>query len=131
MSEMQSYPNRSDLRGGGKVARQTVPGQTYGKATQQREAQRAVPMAPPPTEVTPPQRPRRQPGALGGFTRPSERAAEPVTAGADFGPGPNSAAAGTAIPRVDNALAELRAIYQMFPNDDLLDLIDSAMREGL
>jgi hypothetical protein len=130
MSEMQSYPNRSDLRGGGKVARQTATGQTYGKATQQMEAQRAVPMGQAPTEVAPP-RPRRQPGTLGGFTRPTERAAEPVTAGADFGPGPNAAAAGTAIPRVDNALAELRAIYQMFPNDDLLDLIDSAMREGL
>ncbi len=130
MSEMQSYPNRSDLRGGGKVARTAATGQTYGEAGRQLQAQRAVPMGQAPTEVAP-QRPRPQPGSLGGLTRPSERPVEPVTAGANFGAGPNAAAAGLPVPRANNALAELRAIYQMFPNDDLLDLIDSAAREGL
>jgi len=33
-------------------------------------------------------------------------------------------------PNADNVIEELRAIYQMFPNDDLLDLIDSTFREG-
>jgi hypothetical protein len=30
----------------------------------------------------------------------------------------------------DNVMEELKAIYQMFPNGDLADLIDSTLREG-
>ncbi len=126
MSEMQSYPNRSDLRGGGKVARQTATGQTYGKATQQMEAQRAVPMGKSPVEVAP-QRPSVQPGSLGALTRPSERLAEPVTAGANFGPGPSAYAAGLPILRSPQAQAldEVRAIAQITGSQDLLDLLDA------
>lgn len=128
MSDTGNFPNRSDLRN---PAKQVATGQTYGKATQQMEAQRAVPMGRSPVEVTPQRPPRPTPGTLGGLTRPSERPAEPITAGANFGPGPNAAAAGMPVPRINSALAELRAIYQMFPSDDLLDLIDSATREGI
>jgi hypothetical protein len=57
--------------------------------------------------------------------RPTERPAEPITAGADFGPGPNGRQAGL-MPRIipqDDVMEELRILYQMFPNDDLADLI--------
>ena len=118
MSDIQAGTNR--------VAIQAATGQTYGKATEQMNAQRAVPMGTPPTEV---QRP--VPGTLGSLTRPTERPAEPITAGAPFGAGPSPVAAGIPQPSGDNALEELRMIYQMFPNDDLADLIDSYTRDGL
>ena len=108
------------------MAIQAATGQTYGKATEQRNAQRAVPMGTPPTEV---QRP--VPGTLGSLTRPTERPMEPITAGAPFGAGIGPVAAGIPQPSGDNALEELRMIYQMFPNDDLADLIDSYSRDGL
>ena len=118
MSDIQAGTNR--------VAIQAATGQTYGKATEQRNAQRAVPMGTPPTEV---QRP--VPGTLGSLTRPTERPMEPITAGAPFGAGPSPVGAGIPQPAGDNALEELRMIYQMFPNDDLADLIDSYSRDGL
>ncbi len=118
MSDIQAGTNR--------VAIQAATGQTYGKATEQMNAQRAVPMGTPPTEV---QRP--VPGTLGSLTRPTERPMEPITAGAPFGMGPSPVGAGIPQPAGDNALEELRMIYQMFPNDDLADLIDSYTRDGL
>ena len=118
MSDVQAGTNR--------MAIQAATGQTYGKATEQRNAQRAVPMGKPPTEV---QRP--VPGTLGSLTRPTERPMEPITAGANFGAGPSAVGAGIPQPSGDNALEELRMIYQMFPNDDLADLIDSYSRDGL
>lgn len=118
MSDIQAGTNR--------VAIQAATGQTYGKATEQMNAQRAVPMGTPPTEV---QRP--VPGTLGSLTRPTERPMEPITAGAPFGAGPSPVGAGIPQPAGDNALEELRMIYQMFPNDDLADLIDSYTRDGL
>ena len=118
MSDIQAGTNR--------VAIQAATGQTYGKATEQRNAQRAVPMGTPPTEV---QRP--VPGTLGSLTRPTERPMEPITAGAPFGMGPSPVGAGIPQPAGDNALEELRMINQMFPNDDLTDLIDSYTRDGL
>jgi len=117
----------SDIQAGtNRVAIQAATGQTYGKATEQRNAQRAVPMGTPPTEV---QRP--VPGTLGSLTRPTERPMEPITSGAPFGAGMGPVGAGIPQPTGDNALEELRMIFQMFPNDDLADLIDSYSRDGL
>jgi hypothetical protein len=118
MSDIQAGTNR--------VAIQAATGQTYGKATEQMNAQRAVPMGTPPTEV---QRP--VPGTLGSLTRPTERPMEPITAGANFGAGPSAVGAGIPQPTGDSALEELKAIYQAYPNDDLADLIDSYSRDGL
>ena len=118
MSDVQAGTNR--------VAIQAATGQTYGKATQQMNAQRAVPMGAPPTEI---QRP--VPGTLGSLTRPTERPMEPITAGAPFGSGPGPVGAGIPQPSGDSALEELRMIFQMFPNSDLADLIDSYSRDGL
>ena len=117
MSDIQAGTNR--------VAIQAATGQTYGKATEQMNAQRAVPMGTPPTEAQPVQRP--VPGTLGSLTRPTERPAEPITAGANFGPGPNAIAAGIPIPQSPSARAvdEIRAIAQIYGSDDLLDLLDA------
>lgn len=105
-------------------AMQAARGQTYGKAKQQMEAQRAVPMARQPTEIMP-ERPRVRPGDLGPFGRPTERPNEPITAGVSVGPGPGPAGAGIPVilDQARGAIEELRAIYEMFPSDDLADLI--------
>jgi hypothetical protein len=52
---------------------------------------------------------------------------EPITAGANFGAGPNAIAAGIPIPQSPTALAvdEIRAIAQLYGSDDLLDLLDA------
>jgi hypothetical protein len=123
MSDVQAGKNR--------VAIQAATGQTYGEAGKQMAAQRAVPMGGAPTDVAQTATPRPVPGTLGALTRPTERPSEPITAGAPFGAGPSPMAAGIPMPTGDQALEELKAIYAMYPNDDLADLIDSATREGL
>ena len=117
MSDIQAGTNR--------VAIQAATGQTYGEAGKQMAAQRAVPMGAPPTEAPQVQRP--VPGTLGSLTRPTERPAEPITAGANFGAGPNAIAAGIPIPQSPDSRAvdEIRAIAQLYGSDDLLDLLDA------
>lgn len=108
------------------MARQAAKGQTYGEAGKQLEAQKAVPMAAPPTD----QRPTVQPGQMGALNRPTERPMEPVTAGSSFGPGRTPTTA-MAVPRNnDPVLVELRALYSAFPSDELADMLDSYVREG-
>lgn len=99
-------------------------GQTYGKRKQQIEAQRAVPMRKAPTE---PMAARPRPAAPGSLVAPSSRPMEPITAGAPFGPGAGPMAAGIPImmPSVDEAVLELRQIAQMYPSDELMDLLDA------
>jgi len=92
-----AYGNRTDLN----MPISTVPNQEYGKATQQREAQQAVPMASSPVASAPQQsgpqqaaqmpigRPLPAPGSMP-YISPTNRPDEPVTAGLPFGPGPNS-----------------------------------------
>ena len=127
---MADYSNRSDLRNAAtKQARFT--GQTYGQASQQAASQQAVPPGTSPATLQGQQAaaqqgpPRPRPGAqpLG---RPSERPTEPITAGAPFGPGPNAVEAGIA-PRfiqTDQVEEQLVALYQAYPNDGLLRLIN-------
>lgn len=123
---MAEYPNRSDLRN--PATRQVqFTGQTYGQAAQQAASQQAVAPGSAPSDVQAQQTAGRvapRPGAKPLF-RPTERPAEPITAGADFGAGPNASQAGL-MPRIvpeDEVLNELRVLYQMFPNDDLADMI--------
>jgi len=122
-----AYANRTDLNNpANRVAKRVVPGQTYGEGVRQMEAQRAVPIAAPPTEMgAAPQRP--VPGTLGALTRRTERPMEPITAGAPFGAGPGPLAAGIPQPVSPSAAAieEVRAIAMMSGNDDLLDLLDA------
>lgn len=88
----KQYSNRSDLRGG-KVAVKAVPGQTYGEAGKQMAAQRAVPMATPPTDQAPApvqSQPPATPGQVTDLLGPTQRPDEPITAGAPFGAGPGT-----------------------------------------
>jgi hypothetical protein len=63
---------------------------------------------------------------------PTNRPAEPITAGADFGAGPGARDAGISnnIPVQNPVVMELMTLYKMFPNDDLAGLISSIMYEG-
>jgi len=103
---------------------QVAKGQTYGKRKQQEDAMRAVPMAPSPTGTPQPVR-RPRPNAPGSLTAPTARPNEPITAGASFGAGPGPMGAG--IPELgqdeDDALIEMRAIYRMYPSQELADII--------
>jgi hypothetical protein len=81
-----------------------------------------------PTEIVQqPVAPKVRPGGLGAFGRATERPSEPITAGVPIGPGPGPAGAG--IPAILNqnraAIEELRAIYELYPSDDLGDLINA------
>jgi hypothetical protein len=119
MSDVQAGKNR--------VAIQAATGQTYGEAGKQIAAQQAVPMGGAPTDVAQTATPRPVPGTLGALTRATERPSEPITAGAPFGAGPSPFAAGIPMPTSANAsaMAEIRAIAQLYGTDDLLDLLDA------
>lgn len=123
---MAEYPNRSDLRN--PATRQVrFTGQTYGEGAEQARSQQAVAPGSAPAQVQAQQMAAQQaprPGARP-LLRPTERPDEPITAGANFGPGPNAMQAGI-MPRivpVDETMEQLRVLYQMFPNPDLADLI--------
>jgi len=108
------YANRSDLRNQA-TRRVAFTGQTYGEGAAQQRAQ----------DVAAQQmvaRPR--PGARQ-FGRPSERPDEVITAGADFGAGPNARQAGIR-PRlipVNPVVEQLRMLYTLYPNDGLASLL--------
>lgn len=101
-----------------------APNQTYGKAAEQLLSQTIVPMGPSPTGTARPPVVRKAFKSPGPFLRSTERPDEPITAGLDMGPGPSSAGAGIPpySPR-QNALAELKYIVQVYPSDDLMDLL--------
>ena len=122
MSDVQAGTNR--------MAIQAATGQTYGKATEQMNAQRAVPMGASPTEAVP-----VRPGTIGALTRGTERPAEPVTAGATFGAGPGPTMAGIqpntapAAGSKQDLVERVRAIYSMYPNPNLMALMTSLETE--
>ena len=120
---MVDYPNRSDLRNPA-TKKVSFTGQTYGQAAQQASSQQAVSPGSAPSDVAAQQVARPVPGAQS-LTRPTERPTEPITSGANIGAGPNAMQAGLT-PRMipeDPVLDELRALYSMFPNDDLANLL--------
>ena len=123
--------NRTDLQNvavqaGKKLAVKTPPSSQYGEAAKLRRAQQAVPMGQAPTDAVGQinaERPR--PGQLGPLTRQTDFPDQPITAGADFGEGPNSLQAG--IPMMndqDIAVNEILNIARLYPNTGLGDLID-------
>lgn len=60
---------------------------------------------------------------MGPLGRPSERPGEPVTAGLPIGPGTGPEAVGADF-RDPPEVAELRAIYQMFPTVELAEILE-------
>jgi hypothetical protein len=128
---MAEYPNRSDLRNPAtrKVA---FTGQTYGEAAQQARSQQAVSPGSAPEQVAAQQAAAAQRQRPVSLTAPTQRPNEPITAGADFGAGPNSSTVGIA-PRmipVDNVMETLRVLYQMYPNDGLAEMLSKYGNKG-
>jgi hypothetical protein len=80
----KAYPNRTDMQ-----MPKVVPGQQYGQAAMQAQAQQMMPMAAP--AAVPP-------GSLPPLAGPTRRPNEPVTAGLPSGPGPGPEALG-AVPQ--------------------------------
>lgn len=109
-----SYSNRTDLNA---QPIRTVPGQEYGAAKAQADAQRAMPI---PQVPAVPVGAAPAPGVpssagapeLGGLYQASTRPDEPVQAGLAIGPGEGPIAGPT--PR-----DILAAIYRLHPNDDI------------
>lgn len=126
----EQYPNRSDLRNPmGKVAKQAVPGQTYGEAGKQLESQSAVPIAAPPTDMP-------MPGGLGDLTGPTNRPNEPISSGANYGPGPGPEVFGPSMVPPTSSLPsdyangsrqdlidQVRYAYSKYPNTALFQLL--------
>ena len=127
---MADYSNRTDLQNpAAKMAATAAKGQSYGEAGKQIASQQAVPMGPSPAPTTPQ---GIAPGSMGALDRMTERPNEPITAGMDFGAGPNTAQAGIPIvaPGFDDSLEELKVLYRQFPNTDLGNLLSSLLNEG-
>jgi hypothetical protein len=86
-----------------------------------------------PTTVPSPvqKRPRTAPGTLTPLTAPTARPNEPITAGANFGAGPNAMGANImpVIEPADDVLNKLVYLNTMYPNPDLQNLIN-ALRDG-
>lgn len=103
----------------------TASNQQYGMRLAQQKSQQAVPMGQSPVSAPQQTKPTVRPGSLTPLTAPTARPNEPITAGADFGPGPNSAVVGM-IPQIGskNDLAmRVRAIASQFPSAALLGLV--------
>ena len=111
---MPQYPNRSDLR----------DRPTYGEKQKIKDSTSVVPVAPSPV-AAPMQLQGPRPGSFAPLTAPTQRPNEPITAGAAFGPGDTPLQAGIPIVgQQQNAMSEIKAIFQLHPNDDLLNLLD-------
>ena len=125
----RAYSNRSDMNPA--VAIQATRGGTYGDRQAQITAQQAVPMAraggtgpaPAPGQGGAGGPSLPPPGSLGNLLAPTTRPDEPLTAGMPSGPGPGPDALPMLGPSDDTEL-RLRALYRMYPNDDLRELIE-------
>jgi hypothetical protein len=122
---MAAYANRTDLNSSAMTPE-------YGGVKKLADAQKAVPMGASPAAAPQQQIQRPVPGAAGSLTRPTERPLEPVTAGANFGPGPNAMSAGIipTPPAQNDVLEQLAYLNSLYPNRDLENLIDSMTNSG-
>ena len=125
-----AYGNRTDLN----MPISTVPNQEYGKATQQRQAQSAVPMAsspvttaPAPTAAPAQRAPLPAPGTLP-HLEPTQRPNEPVTTGIAYGPGAGPEALGPQPTAISNSLMNAA---RLGGSDSLSNLASLASTMGL
>lgn len=122
---MAAKPQRTDLNGPKRSMPVVVgPSQQYGESEKLRRAQKAVPMGAPPTDVRAAET-AKKPRKLVPLSAPTARPSEPITAGMDFGPGPNRLAVG--LPSVFDerraAVVEIAQIAAVFQTEDLLDMV--------
>ena len=126
----RKYPNRSDMR----QAPKAVPGQTYGAAKQQLDAQKVIPLptTPGPSAAAPSSGAAALAGTVGGggmpvvpLDAPSTRPNEPITHGLPTGAGggPEALNLPPQMGEDQNILATLRGLYQAYPSSDIAGLI--------
>lgn len=122
-----TYTNRSDMQ---TQPVRVAPSTQYGQGAKLEAAQQAMPLlnAAAQTQQAIHQGPLAQPGpaagSLGAFDRPTERPGEHVSTGLPVGLGAGPEALSPYMG--DDTAAQLRALYQQFPNQDLADLIEVA-----
>jgi hypothetical protein len=126
------------VSGPGRLARRTdggpaqpvreLPNANYGEAAEFRGLQQASPL---PRTAAVPSASSGGAAAVGGggpsvipFDAESQNPDQPVTAGAPLGAGPGLAELGLPDPN-DDLRARLWAAYQMFPTEDLRELLES------
>lgn len=115
----ESYPQRSDLQQGPRVASGVQSPPVYGEKKQQAESLRAVPL------------PQSTPVPVTPLSAPTQRPDEDVASGLPVGPGAGPEALAFAGNDTEDVLAALRAAYDVFPSTDLLRLIlDEEERRG-
>lgn len=113
------------------MAQAEFTGQTYGEATEQKRAQRAVPTGAPPTSVDAQRMASQQQGAprspmpqVTPLTAPTERPDEPITAGSPFGPGPNRVSfQARKLVGVDEVEEQLAVLNELYPNEGVALLL--------
>lgn len=98
----------------------------YGEATALQEIQSGAPMQGNPIPSTP--TPSIPAMPVTPIDAPTNRPDEPVTAGMPFGPGSNTPPA--LVQPLDEVAAQIRAAYELFPNEDLRRLVLSLEEEG-
>lgn len=114
------YPNRTDLN-------TPAPSQQYGQRVAQERAMAAIPLSPPRgpnvggVGAAPGQPAPTPPTPVTDLFAPTTRPDEPVTSGANLGPGAGPEAIGGA---GDPIALRLRAIYNLMPNEALRELLE-------
>lgn len=131
-----AHGHRTDLNRNDAIAVKTVPGQPYGAAQQQREAQQVIPVAgtsaPGPGAVrTAPAAGQQSgsgplPGSLG-FVEPTGRPGEPVTAGLPVGPGAGPEGL-SLLQDTEDVLVQLREAYRLYPTAAVRRLLERVER---
>ena len=110
----------------------TATNQQYGMALAQQKSQQAVPMGQSPVSAPQQTTPTVRPGSLTPLTAPTARPNEPITAGANFGPGVDAMGAGI-LPTPSSStdvVEQLVYLNMMYPNPDLQNLIDAIQTRG-
>lgn len=104
----------------------TPPSNQYGESAKLMRGLKQVPAGPSPTSVV--QQPKQsgpKPGNVVDLLGPSTMPNQPITAGADFGPGPTAFQSGMMFPDPQaNAVNELRVISQLYPDSGIADILN-------
>ena len=110
----------------------TASNQQYGMRLAQQKSQQAVPMGQSPVSAPQQTKPTVRPGSLTPLTAPTARPNEPITAGANFGPGVDAMGAGIlpTPPSSTDVVEQLVYLNMMYPNPDLQNLIDAIQTRG-
>lgn len=120
-----AYANRTDLTERKVETPPTVPGQEYGVAKQQQQAQKVAPLAQ--TQAPPAGRPSPGPQQMGPqpvpLHSPTQRPNEPLTAGSPLGAGPGPEVLPQPGAQPDALGLFLKELYRAEPDEDVRALI--------